>query len=371
MKREVTFIQYSKKYKQVKEYKAILCDEIEQNHQIHTENEVDTKKQRIHNARFYPLKITKNIQEHLDFLVNASDADKEKIARVLNNMQFYIEQLNEQGIRYSQNIERIISKLQTAQKVINEVEAIKTKPNKRMIAKLETTKETLIELLRIYQIQNKYVIFSDTDTELFTKHPIFDALKAIDFILIGEKHSIDIKQIIAQQIGYLQRAVVDRDVIEDGYCFDTHDSAIYYTLLNNLQGMYKTTYNTKDIVLIAYTMIYEVFATSEISIERSFREDTAIFLSNILNDLKIKVDLTSPTLDVLSIDCKGEFFMAVPTLYLEHHGQKFNKEERQKISKHLHQTKLKKSDLIFYRNSDKHVIYTIINYTSNKLHIRL
>ena len=118
-----------------------------------------------------------------------------------------------------------------------------------MIAKLLTTKETLIGLLKIYQRTNKYVIFSDSDTELFTKHPIFEALEAIDFILIGKKHSIDTKQIIAQQIGYLQRAIGDKDLLESEYCFNEQDSATYYTLLNNLQSLYTLPYDKKDIVI--------------------------------------------------------------------------------------------------------------------------
>jgi len=315
------------------------------------------------------------MQEHLNYLIDITgimDADKKKIERIISTMRFYNRLLKKQNNRYSDTIKRLIAKLNTAYDAIDEVGSMaRQKPNKRLASKLISAKGTLIELLSIYQAQNKYAIFSDSDTELFTKLPLFDAIKAIDLILIGKQHSINIKRIIKTNIFYLKKCLKDKDVLEADYRFNTHSKLFYYTLLNNLQNTCTVQFNTRDIVLMAYAMIYEVIALSDIEVERSLKEDTAIFLSNILSDLKIDVNLTAPTFDVISIDCKGKRFMAVPTLYLEHHGQKFTKDEIKKISEYCKEHQLKKSDLIFYRKDDKHVVYTAINYASNKLHVRL
>jgi len=310
------------------------------------------------------------IQEYLSYLIGITDAEKKKIEHIIRNMRFYNRLLKKQNNRYSDTIKRLIAKLNTAYDVIDEVGSMaRRKPNKRLASKLISTKDTLIELLKIYQAQNKYAIFSDSDTELFTKPPLFDALKEIDFILNGKQHNINIRRIIKTQICYLHKCLKDKDVSEADYRFNTHSKLFYYTLLNNLQSAYRAQFNLGDIVLIAYAMIYEIIALSDIKVTRSTKEDTFIFLSNILSDLKIKVDLTSPSFDVLSIDCEDKRFMAVPTLYLEHHGQKFTKDERKKISEYRKKYQLKKSKLIFYQKDDKHVIYNAINYDSNKLHI--
>lgn len=311
-------------------------------------------------------------QEHLNHMRGLSESDEEKIKRIISTIRFYNRLLKKQDNRYSDTTKRLIAKLNTAYGTIDEVERMaRQKPNQRLASKLISAKDTLIELLNIYQIQNKYAIFGDNDTELFTKLPLYDAIKAIDFILIGIQHSINIKRIVKTQICYLQKSINDKDLSEANYRFNTHSKLFYYTLLNNLQSIHKVQFNTKDIVLMAFTMIYEVMALSSIEISRSTKEDTAIFLSNILSDLKIKADLTSPIFDVISIDCKGKRFMAVTTLYLEHHGQKFNKNEREKISKYCKEYQLKKTDLIFFQKDDRRVIYTAINYNSNKLHVRL